>query len=107
MNTNTTEINTVLNQIHRLRDQMQQGTSIRSETPSVNFGQLLKQSVDKVNDTQHYADKLAQDFESGEPGLNLAEVMIAAQKAGVSFQATVQVRNKLVDAYKEIMNMPM
>ncbi len=104
---NTPEINNVLSQIHALRDQVQ-GTTIRSDaTPSVNFGALLKNSIDKVNDTQHYADKLTQDFESGEPGLNLSEVMIASQKASISFQATVQVRNKLIEAYKDIMNMPM
>lgn len=103
---NTLEINNVLSQIQSLRDQMQ-GTTIRSETPSVNFGSLLKNAVDNVNDTQVYADKLARDFESGEPSLNLSDVMIASQKASISFQATVQVRNKLVEAYKDIMNMPM
>ena len=100
------EINNTLGQIHRLRDQIQ-GTVIRSEGSSVDFGALLKNSIDKVNESQHYAKQLAQDFESGEPGLNLAEVMIAGQKASLSFQATTLVRNKLVDAYKDIMNMPM
>jgi flagellar hook-basal body complex protein FliE len=45
-------------------------------------------------------------FEQGEPGVDLAEVMIAVQKSSVSFQAMVEVRNKLVDAYKDVMNMP-
>ncbi len=43
----------------------------------------------------------------GDQDVSLAEVMIASQKASVSFQAMLQVRNKLVDAYKDVMNMPM
>ena len=103
---NTIEINRVLGQIHALRDQAS-GITVRSEYPSVDFGSLLKNSIDNVNGVQQYAKKLAQDFETGEPGVNLADVMIASQKASLSFQATVQVRNKLVEAYKDIMNMPM
>ncbi len=98
-------INNVLTQIHALRDQLS-STVIRSESPA-SFDSLLKNSLDKVNATQQHADKLARDFESGESGINLSDVMIASQKASLSFQATVQVRNKLVEAYKDIMNMPM
>lgn len=50
---------------------------------------------------------MASDFETGESDAGLAEVMVSLQKASVSFQAMVQVRNKLTDAYKEVMNMPM
>ena len=71
------------------------------------FGALLKQSIDSVNTTQQTAGKLSQAFEIGDTDVSLAEVMIASQKADVSFQAMLQVRNKLVDAYKEVMNMPM
>jgi flagellar hook-basal body complex protein FliE len=46
-------------------------------------------------------------FESGDANVSLAEVMVASQKASVSFQAMLQVRNKLVEAYKDVMNMPM
>ncbi len=49
---------------------------------------------------------MKQAFELGEGDANLAEVMIAVQKSSVSFEAMVQVRNKLVEAYKEVMNMP-
>ncbi len=72
-----------------------------------NFAALLKQSIDNVNETQHVAKKMASDFETGESDAGLAEVMVSLQKASVSFQAMVQVRNKLTDAYKEVMNMPM
>ncbi len=74
---------------------------------NVEFSALLKQSINGVNETQKTAGKMAQQFEMGENDISLAEVMISAQKANVSFQAMVQVRNKLVDAYKEVMNMPM
>lgn len=70
------------------------------------FGALLKQSIDAVNTTQQTAGKLSQTFETG-GDVSLVEVMIASQKADVSFQAMLQVRNKLVDAYKDVMNMPM
>ena len=71
------------------------------------FSALLKQSIDTVNENQQTAKKMAHAFETGESDANLAEVMVALQKANVSFQAMVQVRNKLVEAYEDVMNMPM
>ncbi len=71
------------------------------------FSAMLKQSIDAVNQTQKTAGSLSRQFELGNEDVSLAEVMIASQKASVSFQAMVQVRNKLVDAYKDVMNMPM
>lgn len=69
------------------------------------FAQLLKDSVNQVNEMQQSASGLATAFEQGDPSVNLSEVMIALQKASVSFQAMTQVRNHLVSAYKEVMNM--
>lgn len=71
------------------------------------FSALLKQSIDGVNQSQQMSNQMARSFEGGNSEVSLAEVMIASQKASVSFQAMVQVRNKLVDAYKDVMNMPM
>ncbi len=71
------------------------------------FAVMLKQSIDAVNNTQKSSGELAKAFEMGDPDVSLAEVMIASQKASVSFQAMVQVRNKLVEAYQDVMNMPM
>lgn len=71
------------------------------------FAAMLKQSIDAVNHAQHEAKDMATAFETGKPDVSLAEVMIASQKASVSFQAMLQVRNKLVDAYKDVMSMPM
>jgi len=70
------------------------------------FSELLKQSIDKVNDSQMEASKLADAFQQGDPDVQMSEVMVAMQKSSVSFQAMLQVRNKLVNAYQEIMNMP-
>lgn len=71
------------------------------------FAAMLKQSIDSVNQAQQTSSKLAQAFETGQSDVSLAEVMIASQKASVSFQAMLQVRNKLIDAYKDVMSMPM
>jgi flagellar hook-basal body complex protein FliE len=69
------------------------------------FAQLLKQGIDAVNSTQQSADALASAWEKGTPGVDLARVMIETQKASVSFQALTQVRNRLISAYQDIMNM--
>jgi flagellar hook-basal body complex protein FliE len=73
---------------------------------NVDFSAVLKNSLDQVNNTQQRAAKLARDFELGAPEANLTEAMITMQKASISFQYALQVRNKLVAAYQEIMNMP-
>jgi flagellar hook-basal body complex protein FliE len=71
----------------------------------VDFATLMKQSLDQVNEAQSSAKSLATAFERGDPGVELPEVMVALQKASVSFQAISQVRNKLLNAYQEVMNM--
>ncbi|HXK55786.1 MAG: flagellar hook-basal body complex protein FliE [Gammaproteobacteria bacterium] len=73
---------------------------------SVSFSSMLKQTIDSVNRTQLQASEMKQAFELGDKEVNLAEVMVAVQKSDISFEAMVQVRNKLIDAYKEVMNMP-
>lgn len=76
-------------------------------TPSskVNFSDALKSSLDKVSDSQIQAEELGKSFATGDDKVSLSDVMISMQKANINFQATVQVRNKLVSAYHEIMNM--
>jgi len=69
------------------------------------FGDLLKQSVDAVDRQRQESSALQRGFELGETQ-DLATVMIASQKANLSFQAMVTVRNRLVEAYKDVMNMP-
>ncbi|PSJ18671.1 flagellar hook-basal body complex protein FliE [Nitrosomonas supralitoralis] len=75
------------------------------EIASVNFSEKLKSAVDQVNNAQLNADKLSEQFVTDQSNVDLHEVMISLQKANVSFQSMVQVRNKLVTAYQEIMNM--
>lgn len=79
--------------------------SVADEITSVDFSEKLKAAVDQVNNAQLTADKLSMQFVSGESNVDLHEVMISLQKANVSFQSMIQVRNKLVTAYQEIMNM--
>ena len=69
------------------------------------FAQILQGSIDKVNQTQVEANQMAEKLAAGDTNQNLHEVMIALQTASVSFQEMVQVRNKLVTAYQDVMNM--
>lgn len=69
------------------------------------FSQALKSSLDQVNQVQLKAETLGKNFVMGDDSVSLSDVMIAGQKANISFQAAVQVRNKLVSAYHDIMNM--
>jgi len=73
--------------------------------PGADFGQLLKTAVDQVNTVQQTANQLSQEFVRGNQDVELHDVMISLQKANVSFQSMIQVRNRLVSAYQEIMNM--
>ena len=70
------------------------------------FANLIRQGLDSVNQTQGNAENMATAFEKGVPGVELPQVMIEMQKAAVSFRAVTEVRNRLVNAYQEIMNMP-
>jgi flagellar hook-basal body complex protein FliE len=70
------------------------------------FGALLKQGIDEVNSSQQSASALADAWERGAPGVDLAKVMVESQKAAVQFRALTEVRNRFVSAYQDIMNMP-
>ena len=71
----------------------------------VGFADALKASLDGVNASQKSAETLGSRFAMGDDKVSLSDVMISSQKANIGFQATVQVRNKLVAAYQDIMNM--
>ncbi|KJV07840.1 flagellar hook-basal body complex protein FliE [Methylocucumis oryzae] len=100
-------VNTMLAQMRAMS--LAAGSAKPAPDTAINtdFGALLKQSIDNVNNLQQNAGKLTEAFEIGAPNVTLAEVMVASQKAGVSFQAMLQVRNKLVEAYQDVMNMPL
>lgn len=78
---------------------------VSASAEGTDFASLLKASLDQVNGTQQDTANLAKAFEQGDPNANLQEVMISLQKANISFQTMVQVRNKLVSAYHEVMSM--
>ena len=81
-------------------------TSAVPELAGSSFSDMLGKAINKVSDTQQASTQLANAFEVGKSGVDLTDVMIASQKASVSFQALTQVRNKLVQAYQDIMQMP-
>ena len=69
------------------------------------FLEMLTRSLDHVNQTQVQAESSAKQFQLGQNGVSLEDSMISMQKANITFQTAVQVRNKLVAAYHDIMNM--
>ncbi|MEL1264264.1 flagellar hook-basal body complex protein FliE [Pseudoxanthomonas putridarboris] len=71
------------------------------------FGESLQNALQGVNNAQKEAGALAQAFELGDPRADLARVMVATQQSQVAFRATVEVRNRLVQAYQDVMNMPL
>jgi flagellar hook-basal body complex protein FliE len=72
---------------------------------AVDFQSVLKTSLDQVNQVQLQSQQLAQRFEMGDSTVSLSDAMISLQKSSIALQQTVQVRNKLVSAYQEIMAM--
>lgn len=130
---NRTDISQVLSQMRAMRTQMQQAQPAQPQNPVANpvsgvqapnqtptstrvegvansqspsFGQMFKSAIDSVNASGQVATDLRTRFEMGDPSVDLPDVMVASQKASISFQALNQTRNKMVEAYKEIMNMP-
>lgn len=83
-----------------------QVTQPPSAVPESGFGDSLKDALEAVNEAQQRSRDLKIDFQNGTTDKSLAEVMIAAQKADLSFRAVTEVRNKLITAYQDIMNMP-
>lgn len=72
----------------------------------VSFSDALKQAVNRVNESQKTSGQLRTAFELGDPKVDLTRVMLASQEAQIGFKAVVEVRNRLVQAYQEVMNMP-
>ncbi len=82
-------------------------TSAVSTNPTgLDFSEQLKDAINQVNSVQKASGKLKNDFTMGDKNVDLVDVMVASQKASVSFQAMLQVRNKLISAYQDVMSMP-
>ena len=111
------DINAVLQQMRQLRDQvgvapaqvsvLDQANQTNALNPGseLGFGKALESAIQNVNQLQQTAGKSADDFATGKEN-DLVKVMIDSQKASIGFQAMVQVRNRMVTAYQDIMNMP-
>lgn len=116
------DINNVLSEIRNMRSQMMQNQRVEQdnnvrgridgpqrvdkspETPS--FGDMLSRAVGNVNELQQTSSDLRTAYDMGDPNVDITRVMIASEKASVSFEALTQVRNRVVQAYEDIMNMP-
>lgn len=76
-----------------------------SAAGKIEFGEVLGQSVEKVNNLQNQADAAVNDLTTGK-NTDIHQTMIAVEKAGVAFELMMQLRNKVITAYETIMRMP-
>lgn len=124
MRTERADINNLLQQMRQMQDTVRDQRTVQQSIAAdrmagldsmggvdgaqktTGFGDMFKQAVNSVNETQQQSSALATAYEKGDPQISLAQVMVASQKASVSFQALTQVRNRLVEAYQDVMNMP-
>ena len=126
--TSRADINSLLTQMRELKTQAQSGRELQARSgveeamranrpgdfgpgavngvQSPDFMALFANAIDAVNETQKQSGALQKAYEQGDPGVTLTQVMVASEKSSVSFQALTQVRNKLVEAYQDVMNMP-
>ncbi|MFA7554511.1 MAG: flagellar hook-basal body complex protein FliE [Spongiibacteraceae bacterium] len=123
MVTNRVDVNSLLMQMREMKAQAQATNIVQprsdveaamqvgdankvSSATAPKFGEMFSNAINSVNETQQTSSALATAYQQGDPGVSLSQVMVASQKASVSFQALTQVRNKLVEAYQDVMNMP-
>jgi len=109
MSSNTINPDALINQMRLLAAQARapvESEVATSGTKGAEFQNALVSALDSINSTQQHASGLAKAFEKGDPNVELVDVMVSLQKANVAFEAATQVRNRLVSAYQEIMNMP-
>jgi flagellar hook-basal body complex protein FliE len=106
------DVNSVLSQMRALgaqaSDAMPSASLPASSTKAagMDFSTLFKQSLGAVTGLQNQAQAQTTAFERGDPSSDIVKTSIAGQKADLAFRGLVEVRNKLVDAYTTIMNMP-
>ncbi len=103
------DVSSVLAQIRALKAQ----ASVKPATPNASapvaqdgFSSLLKNAISQVNESQQVTSGLQTAFARGDRGVELADVMLASAKSQVNFRAMTEVRNRLVAAYQDVMNMP-
>lgn len=103
-----TDINTVnlINQMRAMASEAQGSSVEASAMQQSPFTAVFEKALGQVNELTQAADGLKSRFEMGDPNVSLGEVMVASQKSSLGFEATLRVRNKVVQAYQDIMNMP-
>lgn len=99
-------IESVLQQMRVLAQASAPSAAAGGEAAAGGFAGELKKSLDRISGAQQHAYGQAEAFELGKPGVALNDVMVDMQKANIGFQMGLQVRNRVVAAYQEIMNMP-
>lgn len=104
------EISETLSRIRELSNKAKTigGSSVENVTPS-RFNQVLdiaKESVSDINKSQLQTEALKHSYMTGDPNVSISQVMMSTMKSRLAFEGLLVVRNKLLDAYKEIMNMP-
>jgi len=110
--TTPVQMNSLLQQMQEMQRIASQDVKPREvlntvdQAASPSFSNMFSQALDHVNGLQQTAGQLQDSYLRGD-NVDITRVMVASQKAGIAFQAVVQVRNKLVDAYKDVMNMPL
>ena len=107
---NNVNMNKALLEMQRMaaQAQMQPTNAVKNvpdEGSPKNFTELLQTAVNNVNEAQKESGKLKKAFELGDPSVDLPQVMMASQKAGVAFKGMLEVRNQLLQAYKDVMSM--
>lgn len=102
-------VQSALQQLHTLATQAagQPGNALQASQVAGQggFAAELRASVQRINELQQTASNKAIALQSGAPGVELSDVMVDMQKASVALQMGVQVRNRLLTAYKDVMNM--
>lgn len=86
--------------------QPQQTLNTADQAAAPSFSNMFSQALNQVNELQQTSSGLQEAYIRGDGNVDITRVMVASQKSSIAFQAVVQVRNKLVEAYKDVMNMP-
>lgn len=98
-------LESVLNQLKATAAMVNEPAAKSSTMAGTDFAATLRSAIDTVNQQQQIATGLSNAVAGGNSEINISRVMVALEKADLSFQAMVEVRNKLVSAYQEIMNL--
>jgi len=101
------QIQQVLSEMRALQARASGGSTqvVADGASAADFATLLKSSVDHIATLQNQATALSTAYEAGDKSVDLTKVMLEVQKAGLAFRAMTEVRNKLLDAYSQVMNM--